>query len=96
MLSPAAYVESVPAPLKNVTADILGTISAPFTLCAPALVIALAPSDSVASTAVPAFLIVAPDGAASALAPMLIPSASVSAATTAYSNTSVSVPVPLE
>ena len=66
----------------------------PATLCPALFVTAWLPNPSTAFLVVPACRIV-PPFSVNALAPMLIPTVSESAATTVYRNTSVSVPVPL-
>ena len=62
----------------------------PFTLCDAAFVTAFAPRPSAAAVALGRMSLIAPPLSVSALAPMLIPSASASAGRTAYPNTSVS------
>ena len=66
----------------------------PATLWPALFVTACAPSPRTASTAPPATSII-PPFSANAAAPMLNPSASTSAVTTAYRNTNDAVPVPL-
>ena len=65
----------------------------PSTLCAAAFAIACVPKPRLAFVVPPAIRI-APPFSANALAPMLIPVESASAANTVYSNLNVRVPVP--